>query len=399
MRGVALLVETIEKITDRLNPRLQIDGILATMYDGRTLHSREVVKSVVDHFGERVFHTVITRTVKFPDATLAAEPITSYAPAHVAATAYRQLARELIARGDASLTRPRPGCTAARRGADPPWRSHPVRGAPRHLLRSVRPAARADRKHKLDITEIALAKVTDEFIAHIKAAQAADGGLDLARPPSSCSSPRPCSTSRLPGCCRRAGRRTRRTSPSSRLATCSSPGCCSTAPSRTSRAPSPSGWRPRAAWWRARAAWSRSSRAAARAGHGGHPRAAGHDRGPGDGPEDAADRRPGAPARPRGERARAGRHPRSSGCAASGPARSGPWSRTPTPPSSSSPGSSRCSSCSRSRRSPSSRPRPLGELTVRWTGPDEGDIEVSDEFDEQRAQSSRAAPSDPGERR
>jgi len=102
MRGVALLVETIEKITDRLNPRLQIDGILATMYDGRTLHSREVVKSVVDHFGDRVFHTVITRTVKFPDATLAAEPITSYAPAHVAATAYRQLARELIARGDAA---------------------------------------------------------------------------------------------------------------------------------------------------------------------------------------------------------------------------------------------------------------------------------------------------------
>ncbi|MGL4743277.1 MAG: ParA family protein, partial [Dermatophilaceae bacterium] len=51
MRGVALLVETIEKITDRLNPRLQVDGILATMYDGRTLHSREVVASVVDHFG------------------------------------------------------------------------------------------------------------------------------------------------------------------------------------------------------------------------------------------------------------------------------------------------------------------------------------------------------------
>ena len=102
MRGVALLVETIEKITDRLNPRLQVDGILATMYDGRTLHSREVVKSVVDHFGERVFHTVISRTVKFPDATLAAEPITSYASAHGAAAAYRQLARELIARGGAA---------------------------------------------------------------------------------------------------------------------------------------------------------------------------------------------------------------------------------------------------------------------------------------------------------
>jgi chromosome partitioning protein len=102
MRGVALLVETIEKICDRLNPRLTVDGILATMYDGRTLHSREVVRSVVDHFGDQVFHTVISRTVKFPDASLAAEPITTYAATHPAAEAYRQLARELIARGGAA---------------------------------------------------------------------------------------------------------------------------------------------------------------------------------------------------------------------------------------------------------------------------------------------------------
>jgi chromosome partitioning protein len=102
MRGVALLVETIEKICDRLNPRLQVDGILATMYDGRTLHSREVVASVVEHFGDDVFHTVISRTVKFPDASLAAEPITTYDATHKGADAYRQLARELIARGGAA---------------------------------------------------------------------------------------------------------------------------------------------------------------------------------------------------------------------------------------------------------------------------------------------------------
>jgi chromosome partitioning protein len=72
------------------------------MYDSRTLHSREVVRSVVDHFGEQVFHTVISRTVKFPDATLAAEPITTYASAHSSAGSYRQLARELIARGSAA---------------------------------------------------------------------------------------------------------------------------------------------------------------------------------------------------------------------------------------------------------------------------------------------------------
>jgi chromosome partitioning protein len=102
LRGVALLVETIEKVRDRLNPRLQVDGILATMYDSRTLHAREVVARVHEAFGDKLLHTVISRTVKFPDATVAAEPITSYAPTHAGAEAYRQLARELIARGDAA---------------------------------------------------------------------------------------------------------------------------------------------------------------------------------------------------------------------------------------------------------------------------------------------------------
>jgi chromosome partitioning protein len=102
LRGVALLVETIEKVTDRLNPRLEVDGILATMVDSRTLHSREVVARVVEAFGDLVFHTVISRTVKFPDASVAAEPITSYASTHPGAEAYRQLARELVARGDAA---------------------------------------------------------------------------------------------------------------------------------------------------------------------------------------------------------------------------------------------------------------------------------------------------------
>lgn len=100
LRGVALLLETIEKVRDRLNPRLRTDGILATMYDGRTLHSREVLARVREAFGEDVFTTVIGRTVKFPDASVATEPITTYAPTHPGAEAYRQLARELVARGD-----------------------------------------------------------------------------------------------------------------------------------------------------------------------------------------------------------------------------------------------------------------------------------------------------------
>jgi chromosome partitioning protein len=99
LRGVALLVETIDKVRDRLNPALELDGILATMYDPRTLHSREVLERVVETFGDRVFETVITRTVKFPDASVAAAPITEFAPEHQAAAAYRRLARELIARG------------------------------------------------------------------------------------------------------------------------------------------------------------------------------------------------------------------------------------------------------------------------------------------------------------
>jgi chromosome partitioning protein len=102
LRGVALLVETIDKVKDRLNPSLQLDGILATMFDSRTLHSREVLERVVETFGDRVFETVIGRTVKFPDASVAGSPITTYAPEHPAADAYRQLARELIARGAAA---------------------------------------------------------------------------------------------------------------------------------------------------------------------------------------------------------------------------------------------------------------------------------------------------------
>ncbi|MGJ7442699.1 ParA family protein [Aquipuribacter sp. MA13-6] len=99
LRGVALLQQTIEKVTDRLNFGLEIDGVLPTMYDPRTLHSREVVARLVDVFGEKVFHTVIARTVKFPDSSAASQPMTTYAPSHPGTHAYRQLARELVARG------------------------------------------------------------------------------------------------------------------------------------------------------------------------------------------------------------------------------------------------------------------------------------------------------------
>jgi chromosome partitioning protein len=98
MRGVALLTETIDKVSRRIKPGLGMDGLLATMYDSRTLHSREVLTRVVDRFGDIVFHTVISRTVRFPDATVAGEPITNFDPASSGATAYRELAKEVLER-------------------------------------------------------------------------------------------------------------------------------------------------------------------------------------------------------------------------------------------------------------------------------------------------------------
>jgi chromosome partitioning protein len=97
LRGVALLIETIDKVKERLNPQLDLEGILATMYDSRTLHGREVLGRVVEAFGDRVFHTVISRTVRFPETTVAGEPITTYAPTSTGAKAYRDLAKEVLA--------------------------------------------------------------------------------------------------------------------------------------------------------------------------------------------------------------------------------------------------------------------------------------------------------------
>jgi chromosome partitioning protein len=98
MRGVALLQETIDKVSRRLNQRLQIDGLLGTMYDSRTLHTREVLTNIVNGFGDKVFHTVISRTVKFPDATVAGEPITRFDPGSMGASSYRELAKEVLER-------------------------------------------------------------------------------------------------------------------------------------------------------------------------------------------------------------------------------------------------------------------------------------------------------------
>ena len=98
LRGMALLMDSIERIRDRLNPRLQVDGILATMYDGRTLHGKEVLARVEDAFGRRVFETVVRKTIRFAEAPVVGEPILSYAPNSPGAVSYRKLSREVLDR-------------------------------------------------------------------------------------------------------------------------------------------------------------------------------------------------------------------------------------------------------------------------------------------------------------
>lgn len=98
MRGLALLTDTMDKVRSRLNPRLSLTGILVTLYDGRTLHARDVMARLMEAFGDTVFETVITRTVRFPETSVAGEPITTWASSSPGAQQYRQLAAEVIER-------------------------------------------------------------------------------------------------------------------------------------------------------------------------------------------------------------------------------------------------------------------------------------------------------------
>ncbi len=98
LRGLALLMDTVEKVRDRLNFKLEVLGILVTMFDRRTLHAREVMERLVEAFGDKVFDSVITRTVRFPETSVAGEPISSWAPKSSGAIQYRNLAAEVIQR-------------------------------------------------------------------------------------------------------------------------------------------------------------------------------------------------------------------------------------------------------------------------------------------------------------
>jgi chromosome partitioning protein len=98
LRGMARLMDSIDKIQERLNPSLHVDGIVATMYDSRTIHGREVFERAREAFGRKVFDTVIRKTIRFAEAPVAGEPILSYASNSVGAQAYRELAKEVMER-------------------------------------------------------------------------------------------------------------------------------------------------------------------------------------------------------------------------------------------------------------------------------------------------------------
>jgi chromosome partitioning protein len=98
LRGMALLMDTVGKVQERLNPHLQVMGIVATMLEARTIHGREVLSRVGEAFGDKLFKTVIHKTIKFSEGSVAGVPILAYAPSSNGAQEYRDLAREVMSR-------------------------------------------------------------------------------------------------------------------------------------------------------------------------------------------------------------------------------------------------------------------------------------------------------------
>lgn len=99
LRGMRFLLDTIEKVKTKLNPQLEIRGILGTMYNARTLHAQEVIGEIRSLFGSKVFDVVVKSSIRFAEAPLAHQPILEYDPKHDGAKAYRQLA-EVIVNGE-----------------------------------------------------------------------------------------------------------------------------------------------------------------------------------------------------------------------------------------------------------------------------------------------------------
>ncbi|MDH5332829.1 MAG: ParA family protein, partial [Thermoleophilia bacterium] len=98
LRGLVQLENTLAMVRENLNPRVGVDGIVPTMFDGRTLHSREAIEILTENFGELVYSTRIRKTVRYAEAPVKGSSVLKYDPAGSAAEAYRELAREIVAK-------------------------------------------------------------------------------------------------------------------------------------------------------------------------------------------------------------------------------------------------------------------------------------------------------------
>jgi len=96
LRGLVQLENTLTMIRENLNPRVEIEGILPTMFDKRLLHSKEAVEILTENFGELVYNTKIRKTVRYAEAPVKGQSVLSYDPTGEAAALYRDLAKEVL---------------------------------------------------------------------------------------------------------------------------------------------------------------------------------------------------------------------------------------------------------------------------------------------------------------
>ena len=96
LRGLVQLQNTMEMIRENLNPNVDIQGILATMYDRRLIHAREAVEILRENFGDLVYNTKIRKTVRFAEAPVKGQSVLTYDPTSEAAMLYRDLAKEVL---------------------------------------------------------------------------------------------------------------------------------------------------------------------------------------------------------------------------------------------------------------------------------------------------------------
>jgi len=97
LRGLVQLENTLAMVRENLNPHVAVEGIVATMFDGRTLHSREAIEILEENFGDLVYRTRIRKTVRYAEAPVKGSSVLKYDPTGAAAEAYRELAREVVA--------------------------------------------------------------------------------------------------------------------------------------------------------------------------------------------------------------------------------------------------------------------------------------------------------------